>query len=98
MYPRRQPGGHAQDTAGRIDSVATRPGTNRTRREITMRVARRAPILAVPLVALVLAGCGSPPPANPGPGGGRSGGPASPAADPGQRALQFARCMREHGV
>ena len=51
-------------------------------------------ILLVP----VLAGCGAAP-ATPGPNNPSGGaGTERPAADPGQRALQFARCMREHGV
>lgn len=60
---------------------------------------RLATGLAGLLLAVSLAGCGSAP-ATPGPGGGDGGGdaPDSTAADPGQRALRFARCLREHGV
>ena len=59
---------------------------------------RLALVAVAPLVVLAMAGCSanesSRPPANT---------PAAqqqqqPAADPGQRSLQFARCMREHGV
>ena len=65
-----------------------------------MRLGRLAMTVAAPLVVLSLAGCGGAGSGDNGPArpAGGGSGPSSPAADPGQRALQFAQCMREHGV
>jgi hypothetical protein len=65
----------------------------------------RAALLALVLPLLVLVGCA----ADPGSGVATASGPATtgaapadegpePAADRGERALQFAQCMREHGI
>lgn len=72
-----------------------------------MRISTRTGALAVPLLALVLAaGCGAQDNQNDGIAslnGGKNSNSAKPSdsdvpSDPQQRALKYAKCMRDHGV